>query len=201
MKTISFIFSILILSGCSSERRADIWTPEETKQFTSEKVLIEEVTHNLTARSFFEENLKKELESHGLQAVESTAVFDISFTGLKRSVDEIENIITGISEEGFDAINITTENGIEKKTYHSPGHTSGVYDQERFASYLFRFQNIYYNSGYYNEYSISIEETGMFIINEEDVESLVWIGVFKIDNPLEKKQTVHYYVEAKTKQL
>ncbi|MEX2350167.1 MAG: hypothetical protein WD554_04755 [Flavobacteriaceae bacterium] len=165
MKTILFIFSILMLSACSSVRLVDSWKPNEKEPFAPEKILVVGVTQNLTARVIFEENLKKELQSRGLQAIESMAVFDISYTDSKKTDDEIETMITGLSEEGIDAVIITTVKGVEKKTNYTPPHSTVVYHRERFGRYYYRFQDIYYNPGYYNEYEIYIVETGIFKIN------------------------------------
>lgn len=201
MKTILIVFTVLFLSGCSSVRLVDSWKPQEITQFTPKKILVLGITQNLLARSIFEESLKNELQSRGLQAVESTAVFDISFTNSEKSNEEIETMIAGLSKEGFDAVIITTIKGEEKKTNYSPGHTTTEYHRERFGRYYYRFQNIYYNPGYYNEYTIYNVETGIFKINPKDEKSLVWIGAFEIVNPEDIKHTVDDYVKAIVNQL
>jgi hypothetical protein len=201
MKTIPFILSVLLLTGCSSVRLVDSWKPNKAISFKPEKVLVLGVTNNLTARINFEEKLKRELQSRGLQAVESMNVFDISFTDSKRTDDEIEAMISGLSEAGFDAVIITMVKGVDRKINYSPGHTTVGYHWERFGRYYYRFQSIYYNPGYYNEYKIYIVETGIFNISEEDEKSLVWIGAFEIVNPEDIRHTVNDYVKAIIKQL
>lgn len=201
MKTILVIFSILLLSACSSVRLVESWKLDQTDPFNPKKVVVLGVTQNLTARIIFEETLKKELQSRGIQAVESIKVFDISFTDSKRTDDEIETMITGLSEEGFDAVIITTVKGVEKKTSYRPGHTTIGYHWERFGRYYYRYQHVYYTPGYYNEYNIYLVETGVFNINEEDEKSLVWIGAFEIVNPETIKNTANEYVKAIILQL
>jgi hypothetical protein len=135
MKTSLFILSVLLLSGCSSVRLVDSWKPDKAASFNPEKILVLGVTNNLTAQINFEEKLKRELQSRGLQAEESMNVFDISFTDSKRTDDEIETMISGLSEAGFDAVIITMVKGVDRKINYSPGHTTVGYHWERFGRY------------------------------------------------------------------
>lgn len=192
---------LLIICGCSSVRLIDSWTNEKVLFFKPRKMMVLGVTKNLTARKIFEENLKKEFIAHNINTYESAEILDQNFTDSKKTEDEINEMITGLTEEGFDAIMISAVKGVDDvKNYESGYYTVG-YSWWGFRRYYYTYQDIYYNPGYYTNYKIYHIETSLYNINEDNDKSLIWVGAFDIVDPQTISTTVHEYVDAVMKQL
>ncbi|RKS53709.1 hypothetical protein BC962_1963 [Gillisia mitskevichiae] len=194
MKKILILLNILLLTSCSSTQFIDSWKNEEIIGFQPKKTLIIGVTQNLTARKIFEENLKKELEKRGLPAVESLSVFESSFINSEKTEEEIDRMIEGLSEEGFDAVIITAVKGVDEKKNYYPDRYITSYRWTRFGRYYYRYQNIYYNPTYYNEYKVFHLETTIYKLQQTEDKSLVWVGAFNVVDPQTITSTVKDYI-------
>ena len=128
-------------------------------------------------------------------------IFESAFTDSKKSIEEIDKMVSGLSEKGFDAVIITAVKGVEERSSYDPGYYSIGYHWRRFGSYYYRFQDIYYNPGYYNEYKVYDVETSIYNLNKSENKSLVWVGAFQIVNPKTITSTVQEYVEEIINQL
>jgi hypothetical protein len=155
---INITIALLALLGlsCSSTRFVDSWKNEEIDRFSPDKLLIVGMTENLTARRIFEENLKREFLSREINAVQSTEVIDRSFTEAQRTEEEIEAMRADLLAKGFDAVIITAVIGVDEKTSYSPGYYDIGYRWYRFGRYYYRYQDIYYTPGYYDDYQYII---------------------------------------------
>ncbi len=196
MKKIIVTLITLLLFGCSTVRVVDSWKNEEVLFFKPQKLLVLGVTQNLTARKIFEDNLKKEFAKRNINAYESTAVFDESFTDSKRTEEEIDTMITELSEKGFDAVIITAVKGVDERRSYDRGYYTVGYSWTRFGRYYYRYQDIYYTPGYYNEYKVYHLETSIYNMNEGEDKSLVWVGALDIVDPQTITTTVNDYVGA-----
>ena len=201
MKTLAIIIGLLLITSCSSTRYVDSWKNNEVDSFQPKKMLVVGMTDNLTARKIFEQELKKELNLRNLNAFVSTDVFGKDFTGSKRSEDEIDNMIKKLSREGFDAVIITAVKGIDDKESYTTGYYTIGYHWRRFGRYYYRFQDVYYTPGYYENYKVYHVETSIYNITTDENKSLVWVGSFKIVNPQRISSTVNDYVEKIIAQL
>jgi hypothetical protein len=201
MKKILVLLSIFLSLGCSSVKLIDSWKNPETPIFKPQKLLVVGVTQNLTSRKIFEENLKREFLNRNINAIESSDVFESTFTDSKKSEEEIDKMVSELSEKGFDAVIITAVKGVEERSSYNPGYYSIDYHWRRFGPYYYRFQDIYYNPGYYNEYKVYDVETSIYNLNKDVNKSLVWVGAFQIVNPKTITKTVQEYVEAIINQL
>lgn len=201
MKKILVLLSIFLSLGCSSVKLIDSWKNPETPIFRPQKLLVVGVTENLTSRKIFEENLKREFLDRNINAVESSVVFESTFTDSKKSEEEIDKMISELSEKGFDAVIITAVKGVEERSSYDPGYYSISYHWRRFGPYYYRFQDIYYNPGYYNEYKVYDMETSIYNLNKDVNKSLVWVGAFQIVDPKTITKSVQEYVEAIINQL
>lgn len=195
--------AILILPflSCSSTRFIDSWKSDEIVSFTPDKLLVVGMTDNLTARRIFEENLKLEFQARGINAFESSGVLDQSFTETRRTEEEIEAMSADLLSKGFDAVIITAVIGVDEKTNYSPGYYDIGYHWYRFGRYYYRYQDIYYNPGYYDDYRVYHIETSIYNLREEASKSLVWVGTFDIVDPHGIRGTVESYVGRIVKQL
>jgi len=201
MKKLLVLLSIFLSLGCSSVKLIDSWKNPETPVFKPQKLLVVGVTQNLTSRKIFEENLKKEFLKRNINAVESSVVFESTFTDSKKSEEEIDKMVSELSEKGFDAVIITVVKGVEERSSYDPGYYAIGYHWRRFGPYYYRFQDIYYNPGYYNEYKVYDVETSIYNLKKDENKSLVWVGAFQIVNPKTITNTVQEYVEAIINQL
>ncbi len=201
MKKILIFFNILILTSCSSTQFVDSWKNEEIKMFNPKKTLVIGVTQNLTARKIFEENLKKEFLKRGLSAVESLSVLDPSFINSEKTEEEIDKMVEGLSEKGFDAVIITAVKGVDEKRDFYPDYYTMGYRWTRFGRYYYRYQNIYYNPGYYSEYKVFHVETSIYKLQQDESKSLVWVGAFNIVNPQTITSTINDYINRIIKKL
>ena len=201
MKKILVLLSIFLSLGCSSVKLIDSWKNPETPIFKPQKLLVVGVTQNLTSRKIFEENLKREFLNRNINDIESSDVFESTFTDSKKSEEEIDKMVSELSEKGFDAVIITAVKGVEERSSYNPGYYSIDYHWRRFGPYYYRFQDIYYNPGYYNEYKVYDVETSIYNLNKDVNKSLVWVGAFQIVNPKTITKTVQEYVEAIINQL
>lgn len=201
MKKLLIILLIGILSACSSIRVVDSWKSDEVLFFKPQKLLVIGMSDNLTARSIFEENLKKEFEKHNINAQESLQVIEAAFTGSKKTEAEIDEMIAGLSEKGFDAIIITAVKGVDERRDYSQGYYTVDNHWRRFGRYYYAFQDIYYAPGYYNQYKVYHVETTIYNINEDDNKSLIWVGAIDLVDPQNIRGTVNEYVAAIIKRL
>ena len=87
------IIGLLILTACSSTKFVDSWRNQEIISFKPEKLLVVGMTDNLTARKILEVELKRDFSIRNINTVESTDVFDKSFTDSKKSEEEIDEMI------------------------------------------------------------------------------------------------------------
>jgi len=201
MKRIFLIIGLLVLASCSSVRFVDSWRNQEITSFTPKKLLVIGMTDNLTARKIFEEDLKNALILRNINAVESTTVFDKTFTSSKKSEEEINQMIKEISKEGFDAVIITAVKGVEEKRNYSSVYYTVGYRWTHFGHYYFRFQDVYYKPEYYGSYKVYNVETSIYNINEDDDKSLIWVGSLNLVDPQKITSTVKGYVVKIIKQL
>lgn len=201
MKILFLLISSFFFLSCSSIQVVDSWKNEDILFFKPQKLLVVGVTDNLTAQKIFEEKLKNEFLKRNINAVESTKIFDAAFTDSEKSEEEIQQMIAGLSEKGFDAVIITAVKGIDEKNSYYPGYYSVNYNWTRFGKYYYRYQDIYYNPAYYNEFTIYRVETSIYNINEQSDKSLVWVGSLNIVDPQSIKNTVNEYVTTIMKRL
>ena len=201
MKNVLFLLLYVLLISCSSIRVVDSWKNEDLLFFKPQKLLVIGVTDNLTARKIFEEKLKNEFQKRNINAEASTEVLASDFTDSKKSEEEIDAMISDLLEKGFDAVIISTVKGVDARTNYTHGYYSVNYHWTRLGRYYYRFQDIYYNPGYYNEFSIYHVETAIYNINEKSDKSLLWVGAIKIVDPENITQTVNDYVATILKRL
>jgi len=196
MKKIIAGMLFLVLMSCSSTRLVDSWKNSEVKDFTPQKMMVLGITQNLTARRIFEQDLKDELLKRNIDAVESSRVLGDSFTQSMKSEEEINSLNDELLSKGFDALIITAVKGADEvQTFRPENHWP------RFGRYYYRFQDIYYNPGYYQNYKVYRVETSIYNLKEKEGKSLVWVGDFDIVDPQKISSSVNDYVKAITAKL
>lgn len=196
MKKVIFMIGLLTLVGCSSIRVVDSWKNKEISNFNPNKVLVIGVTDNLTARTIFEDELVSQMKKRGMNAVQSVQVLDANFTNTKKNEEEIQQMISGLSDQGFDAVLISAVKGVDtNRNYADPSYSVG-YRWTRFGRYYYRYQDVYFHPGYYNQYKVFHVETSLYSLDSENEKSLVWVGSLDLVDPKNIRTTVNQYVAA-----
>lgn len=201
MKKTGMIIALLILTSCSSTKFVESWRNKEVTSFEPSKILVVGMTNKLTARKIFEEELTREFSLRGINAIESTTIFNETFTDSKKSEEEIDVMIKKVSDDGFDAILITALKGVDEKRNYGSGYYGIGYRWTRFGRYYHRYQDIYYNPFYYDTYKVYHVETSIYNIKENEDKSLVWVGSLNIVDPQTITSTVKGYVANIIQQL
>ena len=121
---------------------------------------------------------------------------EISFTNSKKTEEEVNSMINGLSDKGFDAVIISAIKGVDDKRSYSQGFYTIDYRWRHFGRYYYYYQDIYYNPEYYSEYKIYHVETSIYNLNEKNDKSLLWVGALDIVDPQSISKTVDSYVSA-----
>ena len=196
MKRISCLLAMVLLFNCSSTKLVDSWVDKESGHFTPKKVLVLGITDNLTARKIFEAELSKELIVRNINAVESFEVFKATFTSAKQTEENIQKEVNRLSENGFDAILISTVKGVNQKTVYSADMYRTDYYWRRFGRYYYLYQDVYFDPGYYEKYNIYNIEASLFDLKNHEDKALVWVASYNIIDPQSINTTVKDYVKA-----
>lgn len=201
MKSLMYIFVLALLVSCSTARVTDSWINNDYTNYQPNKILIIGLTDNLSGRTLFEEQLKKELSNRGIEAVESYKVFKPTFTSSKQTEEEIDEEIKRLSKDGFDAVLISAVKGVDEKISYSGDDFRTNYYWRRFGRYYYLTQDVYHVNGYYNKYKIYHIEASLYNLKEDNDKSLVWVASYDIIDPKQINKTVTNYVTAITKSL
>lgn len=184
----------LLLTSCYSTRFVDSWKNEQITSFKPDKMLVIGITDNLTARKIFEEEMTNALVTRNINAIESSAILQKSFTDSKKSEEEIDALKQQLISDGFDAVAITAVIGVDELRSYNSGFYSFGFNWYRFGPYYYRFQNVYYTPEYYSDYKVFHIETSIYNLTADEDKSLVWVGTFKITDPTSISSTVEDYV-------
>jgi hypothetical protein len=174
----------------------DSWKSQDYINYHPKKILIIGITQNLTARKLFEQQLKTEFNSRGINAVESYDVFEATFTNSKQTEEDIQMEVDKLSNEGFDAVLISAVKGVDEDVSYSADWYRSDYYWRRFGRYYYLYQDIYFDPGYYNKYKVYHIESSLYNLNENNDKSLVWVASYDIYDPKSINTSVKNYVKA-----
>ncbi|WP_418604315.1 hypothetical protein [Hwangdonia sp.] len=194
MKYLKLFGVFLLLASCSTTQLVENWKNPDIDIYNPSKILIVGVTSNLEAREQFENKLKAEYESRGIEAVTGLEQFEASITSEKQSEEELKRLENNLIADGFDTILFTKVIGVEDKiSYRNDYHQ---YDNtyRRFSEDYLKYQDAFYNPEYYNEYTVYHAETSMYCICPTKDRELIWKGYIDIIDPESVKETVNDYV-------
>ena len=193
--------ALLILASCSSAKMTDTWVNKDLIVSQPKNVVVVGLTDNLTARKIFEEQLKTELKARGVEAVESSNIFEQTFTSLKQTEEDIQNEIEKLTQEGFDAILISVVKGVDEKESYSGDKYMTDYYWRGFGRYYSLYQDVYLVDGYYEKYKVYHIESSLYNLNAKNEKSLVWVASYSLVNPRQINSSVSNYVKAIIKSL
>ncbi|PQV50439.1 hypothetical protein CLV33_102301 [Jejuia pallidilutea] len=198
MKRIIPLVLSLIVLGCSSVEIVDNWKNPDIAVFKSSKVLIIGMTANTEARRQFEQQLKQAYELRGIEGVMSLDVFEPDFTLEKQSKEAINRIEAILLANNFDAVLFTKVIGVEDKIAYRNNYDSYNETHISFKDDYLKYQDVYYNPDYYDEYSIYHSETSLYCLCPTKDRELIWKGYIDITDPYSVAETVNDYVKLVT---
>ncbi|AKA35941.1 hypothetical protein [Flagellimonas lutaonensis] len=193
-KIISFIAMALLFAGCSSTSLVSNWKNPDIVIFDANKVLLVGMTADTEAREVFESELKKEFDRRGVESFRSIDLFDVEFTETRQSEEQLNEVEQQLLDKDFDAILFTKIVGSEnrkmfKKNMGSLGDRYGNFSDD----YL-DHQDIFYETGYYDNFTVYHAETSLYCICVGKERELIWRGAIDITDPQNIKKTIKDYV-------
>ncbi len=186
---------ILLLNSCASTQLVSNWKNPDYVIFDASKVLIVGMTQNEEARIDFETKLRREFSKRNVEAMRSIDLFDVSFTNSAKSEEELDDVELQLLDKDFDAILFTKVVGTEdvKKFRQRMSEIDGLYG--RFREDYLEHQPIYYETDYYDEYTVYHAETSLYCICVDKERELIWRGAIDITDPIDIEKTVDEYIQ------
>ncbi|MCJ7465601.1 MAG: hypothetical protein MUO53_02790 [Maribacter sp.] len=190
-----FLIVILTALGCNSAELVDNWKNPDIVIFNANKVLLVGMTHKEDARVEFETKLKKEFDDRGIEAMRSIDLFDVDFTRSARTEKELDKVESQLLEKDFDAILITKIIGTESRESFRKTAADLYNYHGGFKEDYRQHQDVYYDSDYYEKYTVYHAETSLYCLCEGKDRSLIWRGNIDILDPEDMNKTIDDYVK------
>lgn len=192
--TLTLLFLTLLLMSCSSTQLVDTWRNPDIAEFSTNKILIVGMTSDTKARKRFENQLKDEYLSRGINAVMSLDVFESSITSKEKSEEELLALEEKLIDEGFDSVLFSKVIGIDDAISYNSTYRDTDYSYRNFRDDYYTNQDIYHNPEYYIKYKIYHAETTLYCLCSGKDRELIWKGYIDIVDPESTKKTVEDYV-------
>ena len=195
MKRSILVLILFLIVSCSNTQLIETWKNPDIDTYAPSKVLVVGLTSNIEAKQKFEDQLKEQLEIRGAEVFTSSELFKPSFKTEKLTEDELNVLETDLIRDGFDTILFSKVIGVEDKIAYSKNYD--VYDEtlQRFKEDYLRYQDVFYNPDYYEEYIVYHAETAMYCICPTKDRELIWKGYVDIVDPRSIDKTVNDYVD------
>ncbi len=183
MRYLLIIMGLVVLTSCNTVTLVDSWKSPEIDVYSPEKVLVVGMTSNIEARQKFEQQLTEQYTIRGIEAAKSLDYFDASLRTERMTKDELKTIENQLISEGFDTVLFTKIIGIEDKIKYKEDYQGFDNTHRRFKEDYLKYQDIYYNPDYYEEYTVYHAETAMYCICPTKDRELIWKGYVDIVEP------------------
>jgi hypothetical protein len=171
------------------------WKNPDIVLFDANKVLIVGMAQNQDARKSFEGALQKEFDKKGVEAMQSLDVFDVKFTDSKKTEEELDNVEQSLLDKDFDAILFTKITGYENRQTFLKTISRWDNYQGRFNGDYLRHQEIYYDEGYYDTFTVYHAQTTLYCICEGKERAMIWRGSIDITDPENIEKSVKDYIK------
>ncbi len=193
-KLLLFSTVLIFLFSCSSTSLVSSWKNPDIVIFDAYKVLIVGMASDAEAREEFETQMKKKFDEHEVESFRSIDLFDVEFTASRQSEEQLSEVEQQLLDKDFDAILFTKVVGSEnRKIFKKKMGNLGDYYGNFSDDYL-DHQDIYYETGYYDNFTVYHAETSLYCICVGKERELIWRGVIDITDPKNMKKTVKEYV-------
>ncbi|WNH10659.1 hypothetical protein [Thalassobellus suaedae] len=195
MKYVKIIILCLLMVSCSSVELVDNWKNPDIDTYIPNKVLLIGMTSNYDARKQFEKQLQEEFTSRGIESVMSLNLLKSSFTSEKKTKEELKSLESNLIDNGFDTILLTKVIGVEDKIEYKKNYYGYDSTYRKFKEDYLKYQDVFYNPDYYEEYTIYHTETSMYCICSTKDRDLLWKGYIDIMDPQSIHETINDYVQ------
>ncbi|WNH12656.1 hypothetical protein [Thalassobellus suaedae] len=195
MKYVKIIILCLLMVSCSSVELVDNWKNPDIDTYIPNKVLLIGMTSNYDARKQFEKQLQEEFTSRGIESVMSLNLLKSSFTSEKKTKEELKSLESNLIDNGFDTILLTKVIGVEDKIEYKKNYDGYDSTYRKFKEDYLKYQDVFYNPDYYEEYTIYHTETSMYCICSTKNRDLLWKGYIDIMDPQSIHETINDYVQ------
>lgn len=190
MKRFILVIIVLILFSCNSTQLIETWKNPEVTTYEPSKVLVVGLTSHLEARQNFENQLKSELQLRGIEAISSLEIFKPE----KMTENDLKELENSLIDSGFDTILFSKIVGVEDKIVYKQNYDGYDETHSKFREDYLKYQDVFYNPDYYNEYTIYHAETALYCICPTKDRSLLWKGYIDIVEPESAERTITNYV-------
>ncbi len=189
------IILLLLLIGCSSAQLVSTWKNPDIVIFDANKVLVVGMTPDPDAREMFETKMKRQFTKRDIEAVRSIDVFDVEFTITARTEDELDDVEQLLLDRDFDAILFTKVLGSENVQSFRQRMAELDSYYGKFRDDYLTHQDIYYDTDYYDQYTVYHAETSLYCICVGKERELIWRGAIDITDPIDLKKTIDDYIK------
>lgn len=180
--------------NCSDTQLVDYWKNPDIDSYSPGKILVVGLTDNAEARLKFEVELKEALEERGFDVAQGNEYKILSLGKKQITNEDLNDLETTLIEEGFDTILLSYVTGSEDKIAYKSDYDGYDETYRRFKEDYLRYQDVFYNPDYYDEYTIFHAETAMYCICPTKDRELLWKGYIQITDPRQIDNTVSQYV-------
>ncbi|MDX1314040.1 MAG: hypothetical protein R3356_00945 [Eudoraea sp.] len=194
MKKIVLTLMALLL-GCSSAEIVDNWKNPDIVIFDAYKVLVVGMTPNEEGRKMFETKMVREFKRSGVEAMRSIDLFDVEFTNTARTEAELDEVESQLLARDFDAILFTKVLGSENRQSFQKRMSDMDAHYGRFQEDYLSHQEIYYDTNYYEDFTVYHVETSLYCICVDKERSLIWRCAIDVTDPANIRKTVDDYIE------
>ncbi|MDT7827415.1 hypothetical protein RQM65_01900 [Pricia sp. S334] len=187
--------TVLIVYGCSDISLVENYKNPDIVLFHAYKVLLVGMAQNDKGQSKFETLLQKEFEKRDVEAMRSLDVFDINFTDSEKSEKELDDVEQLLIDRDFDAVLITKVIGSEDRHSFRKSIAQWSNYSGRFRDDYRSHQDLYYDTDYYDPFTIYHAETSLYCICQDKERALIWRGSIEITDPTDIEKAIDDYVK------
>ncbi len=222
------LLAVITISSCGGIKVTDSWTADNTGDFKNEKILVIARTDDMVSRQRFEQEMANRFRDAGFDATESYKKFPNMKHNVKRTEEEINQVVQIIQNEGFHGIvlSVLKDKSTELVTSETGGYTTGGYyggyggygyGYGGMGGYYGGFGGYYgrayspYGYGYGGTYVPSETrtytsetyhlETVIYNLDMEDGKQLISVTSVDVTDPSSASKTAPKYAEAVVKAL
>ncbi|MCK5638380.1 MAG: hypothetical protein KAH67_06690 [Flavobacteriaceae bacterium] len=123
------ILAVTFASCGTSVKVTDAWKADNINELEGAKILVIGRADDMTSRQRFEQEISERLRADGIDATESYKKFPSMKQNVKRTEEEVDQLIQIIKNEGFKGVVLTVlkDMSTEIVTSETGGYTAGGY--------------------------------------------------------------------------
>ena len=189
------LVATIFLTGCSSISLVENWKNPDIVLFNANKVLLVGMAQKTDTREKFESRLQTEFQKRNVDAWRSIDIFDVAFTNSKKTDKELDDVEQSLLDKDFDAILFTKITGSENRENFMKTISRWDDHDRRFNEDYIEHQGIYYDEGYYEQFTIYHAESTLYCICEGKKRAMIWRGIIDITDPRNIDKAINDYIK------